>query len=975
MAEFTSDAPVTVVMTDLEGSTALHTRRGDNAARELIRQHEAIVRSALADHGGNEVKALGDGFLACFTSTRRALDCAIDIQRRCDSADGLRVRVGLHAGEVIHEDGDIFGAAVAAVGRIMARAAGGEILVSDLVRQLAGAAGVRFTARMPVQLKGLDGMWLLHDVAWRADGADELSPPLPAQNESIDGLPISRREAEVLAVLRERLTNAEIAARLFISVRTVESHVSTLLRKLGASDRRELARRAATSQEVRHAGGGIPVALTSFVGRHDERELVAKRLREGRLVTLKGPGGVGKTRLAIEMASEASRGGDTDVAFADLTAAGDGGDVLRVVATAVGVTDEPGRTLADSVLSRLGGAHTLLVLDNCEQILDDVAELVGWMLAATSEVRVLITSREPLDLPGEVVVSLAPLGVPESADASALAVASSDAGRLFVDRASAVDGAFVLTDVNAAAVASICRRLDGIPLALELAAGQADLLDPAQIDALLGQSFAVLRGSGRGRPAHHETLEAMLAASFDRLDATARATMNRLGVFRGTFTLDAVQAVVADDDITAAAVLDAVRALVRKSLIVVVEGAGERRYRLLETVREYAWRGVVAAGDSALARQRHFDWAMDLASRAGEGLTGASQVQWLNGLDYDLDNLEAAFEWSLDNPGRAGRAMDAVSALSNYWMARGTHRVPGTRWAEATATAATEVDQATRTQALMNGILLVMWSDVGAAMSLLAVAQRVAAGDARAEAYATVAASCIGVLRGERIDLPALELAADALVDDEMTCVWARAALAWGHSLHGDNVRAHELMMSGVCQRLGELGDEHLRGAFLSVAADLALASGDADAAFAEASESLDLALTPACASCESQAQMSLALLGAAGDGPARVKRARRGLGLAAEIAETVNVLAGLEVLSGTLALTGDFETAITLAAAAAALEGASGFGSLPARAALSQRGIDLAHSSVDQATFDALWAAGAALGYEHAVELALTGD
>src|SRR3954464_11327239 len=271
------------------------------------------------------------------------------------------------------------------------------------------------------------------------------STPVPGPNESLDGLPISRREAEVLAALRERLTNAEIAARLFISVRTVESHVSTLLRKLGATDRRELARRAATSQEVRHAGTGVPVALTSFVGRLAECALVAKRLREGRLVTLKGPGGGGKTRLAIEIASEAARSGDSDVAFADLTAAGDGGDVLRVVADAVGVTDEPGRNLADSVLNRLGATQALLVLDNCEQVLDEVAERVSWMLAAAPQVRVLVTSREPLDLPGEVVVSLTPLGVPDTGDASAVAVASSDAGRLFVDRASAVAGAFALT--------------------------------------------------------------------------------------------------------------------------------------------------------------------------------------------------------------------------------------------------------------------------------------------------------------------------------------------------------------------------------------------------------------------------------------------------------------------------------------------------------------------------------------------------
>jgi hypothetical protein len=366
---------------------------------------------------------------------------------------------------------------------------------------------------------------------------------------------------------------------------------------------------------------------------------------------------------------------------------------------------------------------------------------------------------------------------------------------------------------------------------------------------------------------------------------------------------------------------------------------------------------------------------MDLARRAGEGLTGTSQVQWLNSLDYDLDNLEAAFEWSLEDPDRAGRAIDAVAALSVYWMARGTHRVPGTRWGEATATAATNVDRATRTQAIMNGIVLVMWSDVGAAASLLAVAQGLAVGDTRAEAYAIVAAGYVAALRGERVDLAELELAVDALADDETSCVWASAALAWACAIHGDYVRAHELM-SGVCQRFRNLGDEHMCGGFLSVAADFALAGGDADAAFAEASESLDLALTPACASCESQAQASLALLDAAGDGAARVARARRSVALAAEITETINVLGGLDVLSAMLALTGDVETAITLAAASDALRTASGFGrAMPARAALYERGIEFARSRVDAATFEALWDAGASLSYEHVIEVAIADD
>jgi hypothetical protein len=182
--------------------------------------------------------------------------------------------------------------------------------------------------------------------------------------------------------------------------------------------------------------------------------------------------------------------------------------------------------------------------------------------------------------------------------------------------------------------------------------------------------------------------------------------------------------------------------------------------------------------------------------------------------------------------------------------------------------------------------------------------------------------------------------------------------------------------MSGVCRLFRELGDEHMRGGFLSLASDFAAASGDVDTALAEASESLDLARTPACASCESQAQTSLALLDAAGDSAARVARARRGVALAAEITETINVLGGLDVLSATLALSGDLDTAITLAAASDALRTASGFGeAMPGRAALHQRGIELARSRVDAATFDALWDAGASLSYAHAIELALGGE
>ena len=254
-----SDAPITVLMTDVEGSTDLHTRLGDASARELIRGHEALIRATLAAHGGHEVKTMGDGFLAYFTSTRRALECAMTIQKQVMKENSLRVRIGLHCGEVIHERDDIHGAAVAAAARIMSQAAGGEIVVSDLVRQLAGAAGVQFHARVPVQLKGLEGEWRLHNVEWREGSGDE-----PARAAGVERGP---------------------------------------------------------------AGSGLPATLTSFVGRDDDRRMISKRLGESRLVMLTGPGGVGKTRLAIEMAQAAVDDSGGGVWFADLTSAADAAGV------------------------------------------------------------------------------------------------------------------------------------------------------------------------------------------------------------------------------------------------------------------------------------------------------------------------------------------------------------------------------------------------------------------------------------------------------------------------------------------------------------------------------------------------------------------------------------------------------------------------------------------------------------------------
>jgi predicted ATPase len=891
-------------MTDIEGSTDLHTRLGDEAARELVRRQEVHVRTALAVNGGHEVKTMGDGFLAYFTSTRRAIECAIAIQRRISEEDSVRVRIGLHCGEVIHEDGDIHGAAVAAAARIMSQAAGGEIVVSDLVRQLAGAAGVQFKRRGSVALKGLEGQWLLHEVEWR-EGAASSDPSV--QNES----------------------------------------------------------RAS-------AGAGLPPTLTTFVGRGEDCRMIAKRLGEARLVMLKGPGGVGKTRLAIEAAAAAANSFDGGVWFADLTTATDAQSVVRVVATMLGVADEPGRSLVDSVVERLRYASALIVFDNCEQVLDAVAELVTNVLGAAPSARVLATSREALGLPGEVVVAVEPLDIPALIDDTTTSLVDCDAVRLFVDRASMVNAAFSLRDDNAPAVASVCRRLDGIPLAIELAAAQLDVLEPSQLDALLEDRFAVLRSSGRGRQPRHRTLEAMLASSYDALDAVDRATMNRLAVFRGTFALDAARAVVVGGLVAAADVLEATSALVRKSLVVTVESAGERRYRLLETVREYAWQQLANAGELDEFRDRHFRWVLALASNAADGLAGSEQVEWLNALDHDLDNIETALEWSLGDAGRAAEALQAVLGLYGYWLARGTHRLQGIHWSEATAAAATSLDPAARTQALMNGALLVMFNDLASAGALAEAARRLAGNDERAAAYATVAATFVAATRGEQVDLAPIERAVDLLADDSGSLQWARAAVSWAMALHGDFVEAHRQLLD-VAGDLRDLGDRHLYGAWLSFGADFAFAAGDMGAARSEAFESLDIAREVACVSCESQALSSVVLLGDSDDRGGAVGRARRAVELAAGIRETFNVIEGMNVLVAALASDGQMASGVMLAAATSSLRTATGFASaMPGRQIFATEGLDLARRSMDEHAFDELWRTGSELTYDRALTLAL---
>jgi predicted ATPase/DNA-binding CsgD family transcriptional regulator len=442
---------------------------------------------------------------------------------------------------------------------------------------------------------------------------------------------MSEREAEVLDAVSAHLSNAQIASRLHISVRTVESHVSSLLRKFGAADRRELAG-LASAVGAPAAAVSLPAPWTSFVGRERERAAVLAALGEARLVTLAGPGGVGKTRLAVEAAREAASSFPSGCAFADLVPVR-AGFVVQSVASVLGVSERPQQPLAEAVLEHLAGRRALLVLDNCEHLLAEAAAFTERLLAACPGVRVLATSRERLAVAGEHMVTVPPLSL---AAGVADGVAGSEAALLFIDRACAVDSGFI----PAAAVGELCARLEGVPLAIELAAARSASLG---LDGLLAglDDYLRLLAGGRGADPRHHSLRAVIEWSHDLLDDAERAMFRRLGMFAGGFDLDAACAISADGKRGATA--DVIGRLADKSLLVASHGSG--RWRMLDAVRAYALEQLTASGEELAVRERHLRWAAQIAAaleQRAQAAGGSVRAEWRPGFDAVADDLRAA---------------------------------------------------------------------------------------------------------------------------------------------------------------------------------------------------------------------------------------------------------------------------------------------------------------------------------------------
>ncbi|HEY7199885.1 MAG TPA: NB-ARC domain-containing protein, partial [Candidatus Dormibacteraeota bacterium] len=426
-----------------------------------------------------------------------------------------------------------------------------------------------------------------------------------------------------------------------------------------------------------HRSGNLPAEATSFVGRRRELAEVRSKLAAARLVSLVGPGGVGKTRIAVRAASDLGRGFPDGAWLVELAEVHAPALVSNAAMAALGLRDQAAAEPRALLLAYLRERRLLLVLDNCEHVLEAAAQLADDVIRAAPGVRVIATSREPLSVAGEHVLPVPPLELPSPHAGEPVArVRQNEAVALFVERAAAASGSFALSEANRTAVVDLCRRLDGLPLAIELAAVRTRALSPEQIRDHLSDRFGLLTGGSRAALPRQQTLRAAIEWSYDLLVPAERTLLTRLCVFAGRFTLEDVESACGSDDVPAAGVLDLLSSLVDRSLVAREDVAGVACYRLHETMREYARLRLREAGEEEAAERRCADHYLARCMRfAAEGRYHL--VPWLAWMELEIDNVRAVLGRCMDR-GDTARALHLTTFLTWWWITRAT--TEGVRW-------------------------------------------------------------------------------------------------------------------------------------------------------------------------------------------------------------------------------------------------------------------------------------------------------
>lgn len=453
----------------------------------------------------------------------------------------------------------------------------------------------------------------------------------------------------------------------------------------------------------------LPQQLSSFIGRQREKEEIKQHLAQTRLLTITAAGGSGKTRISLQVAEEALTDYPDGVWQVELAPLSDPSRVHQAVASVFGVREKPGEPLLQTLVSHLKTRHLLLLLDNAEHLMTPTAQLAETLLHACPQLHILVTSREALSIAGENVYRLPVLSLPNPNHLPSLkTLAEYEAVKLFIARATETSANFTLTRANAHAIANICYRLDGIPLALELAAARVRSMPVEQIEERLDNCFRILTSGSRTALPRQQTLRALIGWSYDLLTENERLILDRLSIFMGGWALAAAETVCADDKVEEWEVLDLLTSLVDKSLVLYEENDREARYRMLETVRQYSREQLAATDDQEALAERHCRCYLTLAEQAEPELTGKQQSEWLQRLEKEHDNLRAALVWSRADPGRAIEALRLSGALWRFWSLRGYHSEGRQHLEAALAQSGPDIRTAEKAKAL-NGAGVLAW--------------------------------------------------------------------------------------------------------------------------------------------------------------------------------------------------------------------------------------------------------------------------
>jgi predicted ATPase/DNA-binding NarL/FixJ family response regulator len=580
-----------------------------------------------------------------------------------------------------------------------------------------------------------------------------------------------------------------------------------------------------------HRPGNLPAEATSFIGRRRELAELRKKLGAARLVSLVGPGGVGKTRLAIRIATDLGRGFPDGAWMVELADIRDPALVSNAVMAALDLRDQSAAGPLALVLSYLQDKELLLMLDNCEHLLEAAAHLVSEVITAAPGVRVIATSREPLSVPGEHVVPVPPLPLPPAHSAEPLTqLRQNEAIMLFTERAGAASGQFELTASNQAAVVDLCRRLDGLPLAIELAAVRTRVLTPEQILDRLTDRFGLLTGGSRAALPRHQTLRTTIDWSHDLLEAGERTLLRRLCVFAGRFTLEDVESVCSSDELPAAHALDVLSSLVDKPLVTKEDRQRLASYRLHETMREYAGLKLREAGEEDVVQRRCAEYYHSRCLRAAPQAR-YRLVEWLEWMDLEIDNIRSVLQQCLDR-GDFARGIELASSVGWYWITRAT--TEGVRWLDQLLGSAGGGPQSYAQGYFMRGFLSVLKADPTAARPALqraATAAR-AAGQLRVLAESLSMAAVAETFAGDRVSARRLLDEAHVIttsLDEYPATIAFLQARALGGLFEGDLSEVRSASSEGT-RRSREAGDLYSLEMMLTNQGAAALFAGDRDA-------------------------------------------------------------------------------------------------------------------------------------------------